>query len=428
VAVASDPRYASALAEELAEPALERFLRYVVVDTQAVDGSPSTPSSPGQLELLRQLEDELRELGAAQIRMAPGCTLLARVPPTVEGGEPLGLIAHVDTAPAVSGRGVDPCVHRRWDGGPIRLPGDPSKVLDPAGVAELAAHAGHDIVTSDGTTLLGADDKAGVAEIMTAAAYLLAHPEIPHAGLVLAFTTDEEVNRGVEDFDVDGFGARFAFTADGSTAGEIQDETFNASRVTVTIRGVSAHTGTAKGIGVNAIKLLARLVAELPADRVSPETTEGREGFVHPYTVEGSGDTVVVTFLVRSFDEDELRSLESLLEQAAARVEAAEPRASLKVERRHQYANMKPVLERHPRLLEAAEEAIRRAGLEPTRKSIRGGTDGARLTSLGLPTPNLFTGGHEFHSEREWICVQDMGAAAATLVELARVWAEPVVS
>jgi tripeptide aminopeptidase len=423
VTAVGDERYSSVLAAELAEPTLARFVRYAAVDTRSDPHSDRVPSTPGQLELLRQLVDELHALGVEDAELLDRGYVVARVPGNREA-EPLGLIAHVDTYPGVSGAGVRPQVHRSWDGSPIRLGGDPPQILDPAAMPELAGRVGDDIVTSDGTTLLGADDKAGVAEIVTAVEHLLAHPELPRPDLVLGFTTDEEIARGVSHFDVEGFGARFAFTLDGSCAGEIQDETFCASQVVVRIVGVSTHTGTAKGVFVNALKLAARFLDALPPDRLSPETTEDRDGFVHPERLEGTASAATITFIVRSFDPEELRSLEGVLERVAAAIGESEPRATVTLERKDQYTNMRPYLDRHPALLDAAREAIRAVGLDPVGTAIRGGTDGARLTELGLPTPNLFTGGHEFHGEREWLCLQEMGAATATIVELARTWVE----
>ncbi len=311
-----------------------------------------------------------------------------------------------------------------YDGGRIALPANPHLELDPAELPELARHIGHDLVTTDGTTLLGADDKAGVAEIMAAAEYLVTHPELAHGPLRIAFTPDEEVGAGTAFFDLEAFGAAAAFTIDGSTAGELQDETFSALEAVVTFTGVSMHPGFAKGHLVNAIKLAADFIASLPRYGLSPETTEEREGFVHPYTIEGHGAEVSIVMIIRDFDEERLAEHEALVRQLAAETAEQDERARVEVTVRRQYTNMKRVLDEHPALVAAAEEAIRRAGLDPHLTWIRGGTDGSRLTELGLPTPNLFDGGHEYHSEREWICVQDMGAACATIVHLAQIWAE----
>jgi tripeptide aminopeptidase len=422
VAAARDTRYASPLAEELAEPALERFLRYVRVDTQSDPDSDSAPSTEKQFDLLRLLAAELRELGL-EPELDDHGVAFATLPATTDRPmRTLGFVAHVDTSPDISGANVDPRVHRAWDGSRIDL--GRGLALDTGELPELADHVGHDIVSTDGTTLLGADDKAGVAEIMAAVAYLAAHPELEHGPIAVGFTPDEEIGRGTEHFDIERFGAEAAFTVDGSTAGEVQDETFSALEAVVRIRGVSMHPGYAKDRLVNAIKLAGRFLARLPRETLAPETTDEREGFVHPSRIEGDSGEVTLRFILRAFDEDELESHETMLRRFADEVVAEEPRASIEVSSRRQYANMKRELDRHPELLEAAQEAVRRTGLEPRNALIRGGTDGSVLTEKGLPTPNLFTGGHAAHSEREWICVQDMGAAAATLVQLAQVWQE----
>jgi tripeptide aminopeptidase len=415
--------FTSALAEELAGDVLERFLRYVRVDTQAAYRVQERPSTEKQLELSRLLVQELGELGL-DAELTNGAAVFSGLPGT-NGAPVVGLIAHVDTTPDVSGAGVSPLVHEAWDGTPIELPGDARQVLDPEQLPELAARVGHDIVTSDGTTLLGADDKAGIAEIMAAVSYLVRHPERPRAPIRVAFTVDEEVGRGAEDFDLDAFGADVAYTLDGSALGELETETFSATSVRVTIHGLSVHPGTAKGKLVNAVKLAAELVGSLPADRLSPETTENREGYVHPHRMSGGAEEAVVDFIARDHDEELLEQHVQLLRNLAERIGEREPRAHVEIERRDSYRNMRPYIEQNPRVVEAALEAIRRAGVEPRLAITRGGTDGAVLSSRGLPTPNLFTGGQEYHSVREWASVQDMGAAAATIVELAGVWAEP---
>ncbi len=423
--MAPDSRYSSPLAAELGEPALARFLRYVVIDTQSAAGSDTYPSTAKQLDLSRLLVEELKEIGLEDALLDEHGYVMATIPATVEREVPaLGLIAHVDTSPQVTGANVKPQLVTGYDGGRIALPANPHLVLDPAELPELARHVGHDLVTTDGTTLLGADDKAGVAEIMAAAEYLVAHPELPHGPLRIGFTPDEEVGAGTDFFDLEAFGAVAAFTVDGSTAGELQDETFSALEAIVTFTGVSMHPGFAKGHLVNAVKLAADFVASLPRDGLSPETTEEREGFVHPYEIEGHGGEATVVMIMRDFDEERLAEHEALVRRLAAEAAAQDERARVEVTVRRQYTNMKRVLDQHPALVTAAEEAIRRAGLDPHLTWIRGGTDGSRLTELGLPTPNLFDGGHEYHSEREWICVQDMGAACATIVHLAQIWAE----
>ena len=415
--------FTSRLAEELAGDVLERFLRYVRVDTQAAYRVPERPSTEKQLELSRLLVQELRDLGL-DAELTPGAAVFSGLPGT-NGAPVVGLIAHVDTTPDVSGADVSPIVHEAWDGAPIALPGDSRQVLDPEQLPELAARVGHDIVTSDGTTLLGADDKAGIAEIMAAVSYLARHPERTRAPLRVAFTVDEEVGRGAEDFDLEAFGADVAYTLDGSSLGELETETFSAASIRVTIRGLSVHPGTAKGKLVNAVKLAAELVASLPADRLSPETTEDREGYVHPHRISGGAEDAIVDFIARDHDDELLEQHVQLLRDLAERIGEREPRAHVEIERRDSYRNMRPYIEKNPRVVEAALEAIRRAGVQPKLAITRGGTDGAVLSSRGLPTPNLFTGGQEYHSVREWASVQDMGAAAATIVELAGVWAEP---
>jgi tripeptide aminopeptidase len=323
----------------------------------------------------------------------------------------------------VSAEGVSPIVHERYDGGVIELPHE-GVVLDPEELPLLQRKVGHDIVTTDGTTLLGADDKAGVAEIMAAVAYLKQHPELEHAPIRVCFTVDEEVAGGADHLDLERFGARYAYTLDGAELGEIEAETFNAAKVVVTIRGRSTHPGTAKGQLVNAVKLAADFVAALPRDGLSPETTEEREGFVHPHVVEGGAEETMVEFIVRDHDGAKLEEHVALIRRLAEEIREREPRAAVEITEEEQYRNMGEVIARHPEVIEAAEEAVRRIGVEPVHSIIRGGTDGARLSWRGLPTPNLFTGGSEYHSRREWASVHDMAAAAAMLVELAQVWAE----
>jgi tripeptide aminopeptidase len=417
-----DDGYLSDLARDLAGDALERFLRYVQVDTRSDPRSTEYPSTAKQLDLLRMLADECRGLGLEDVELDEHGYVTATVPATVDGDAPtIGLLAHVDTFPGVTGTGVHPQVVR-YEGGELPLPGDPAQVLTPEDMPLLSEHVGHQLVTSDGTTLLGADDKAGVAEIMAAAAYLLRHPDLPHARIRVGFTPDEEIGRGTDYFDIGRFGADVAYTLDGARRGEVEDETFSASKATVRFRGRSTHTGTAKGVLANAVKAAADFVAALPRDRLSPERTDGREGFVHPDEISGDVEETTVVLILRDFDDERLEEYGELVRRSAE--EAAAGRGvEAEVELRRQYSNMKRYIE-DPRIVEAAEEAIRRAGMEPKREIIRGGTDGARLSEKGLPCPNLSTGGHDYHSRREWICVADMGAAAATIVHLAQVWAE----
>jgi tripeptide aminopeptidase len=415
-------RFTSPLAEALAPDVLDRFLRYVRVDTQSARERERSPSTPGQLELLRMLVDELREGGLEDAALDENGYVMATLPATVDGDPPvIGLIAHVDTSPDAPGAGVEPVVHRGYDGGIIELPRD-GTVLDPATMTELRGKEGEDIVSSSGDTLLGADDKAGVAEIMAAVAYLAAHPELPRPTLRVAFTPDEEIGEGATLFDVKRFGARCAYTVDGSTLGELQDETFTGSEAIITIHGVDVHPGFATGKLVNAARLAGRLLVALPPE-LSPEATSGREGFLHPYEVTASAGKAVIRTIARDFDDGLLERHVALLRRTAEEVAATEPRARVEVEVRHQYPNMRSHLEEVPDVVEAAEAAIRKEGIEPVRTPIRGGTDGSLLSAMGLPTPNLFTGGHEYHSTREWASVQDMASASATLVRLAEVWA-----
>jgi len=419
----ADPRYPTPLAEELADDVLERFLRYVQIDTQSDDDSDTYPSTMKQRDLGELLEKELREAGLEDVELTEHSYVFATLPGSA--GPTVGLIAHMDTSSDESGTGVKPQVVRNYDGGDIVLPGDPRKVLRADDNPILAERVGHDIVTTDGTTLLGADDKAGVAEIMGAVAYLAAHPEIEHAPIRVGFTVDEEVGRGVDHFDIGEFGADVAYTLDGSELGRIDDETFSATEVRIRIEGHSVHPGTSKGKMVNAIKLAARIVERLPADSRSPETTEQRDGFVHPTRIAGTTAEAELRFIARDFDTQKLEEHEQLLRKLADEVAKEEPRATVTVTREDSYRNMKEFLDAEPAVTEAADEAARRTGIEPWREPIRGGTDGAMLSARGLPTPNIYTGAHQFHSVLEWASVQDMAASAATIVELVKLWAEP---
>jgi len=421
VSAPTDTRFSCSLAEELARDVLDRFLRYVRVDTQADLDSTTYPSTAKQLELSRLLVAELRELGLADVELTEHGYVLATVPGTVADVPTVALIAHVDTSPDAPGTGVTPVVHERWEGGPIVLPGDSTQVLDPTELEELQECVGHDLVTSDGTTLLGADDKAGVAEIMSAAAYLVADDR-PRASARLVFTVDEEVGHGTDHLELDRVAADVGYTLDGSGRGELEVETFSAYGVKVTIRGVVTHPGSAKGRMVSAVRLAADLVAALPRDRLSPETTEERQGFVHPTRIAGHVAEASVSFIVRDHDEELLERHLAALVDLVDELRVREPRARIDVRVEEQYRNMRDALEQHPDVVSTAVEAIRRVGLEPRFPIIRGGTDGARLTERGLPTPNLFTGGRHYHSVREWASVQDMAAAAATVVELVRLW------
>jgi tripeptide aminopeptidase len=411
------------LAEELVEDALERFLRYVRIDTQSAVDSDSYPSTDKQLDLLRLLRDELAGLGLADAALDEHGYVTATLASTAGRTAPtIALFAHVDTTPEVTGANVNPR-RVRYEGGEIPLAGG-GTAISPSEFPDLGEHLGHVLITTDGSTLLGADDKAGVAEIMAAAAYLAAHPEVPHGPLKVVFNPDEEVARGVIHLPVRALGAVAAYTVDGLEAGEVADECFFAAQVRMRIRGRGIHTGSAKGGLVNAIKLAAAIVERLPKDTLSPETTDGREGFVHPLAVSGDPNEVELRFNVRDFEEDLLDGHVEHLRRLAAQVAATDPRSSIEIDVHSQYRNMREALRRQPRIVENLERAIRRVGLEPHASAIRGGTDGSLLTEMGLPAPNVFTGCHGAHSEREWICVDDMGLAAATIVELARIWAE----
>lgn len=407
------------------EPVLDRFLRYVQIDTRADERSTTCPSTPGQLVLLNMLVAELRAIGIADASIDDNGYVMATVPASVDGDVPvIGVIAHVDTSPEMAGAGVRPIVHACWDGRDIALPDDASAVLRARDFPDLASQVGHDIVTASGATLLGADDKAGVAAIMAAAERLMTDPSIAHGALRIGFTPDEEIGRGADRFDVARFGATCAYTLDGGNCGELEYESFSADAMRVTFLGFNTHPGYAKGRMVNAIKAAARFVDRLPADRLSPETTEGYEGYVHPYQLDASVDRTSVRVLIRDFSTAALGDEEHLVAELAERV-ARETGTRVELEVLPSYRNMREVLDAHPAIVERAREAIRRVGLTPVEKPIRGGTDGSRLSFMGLPTPNLFAGEHNFHSRLEWTSRQDLEKAAAVIVELARVWAEP---
>jgi tripeptide aminopeptidase len=414
--------YTSELAEMLAPGLLERFQRYVRIDTQSKRDRTRSPSTPGQLELGRLLVAELTEAGIADAELDEHGYVMATLSAGSQPSPTIGVIAHVDTTPDAPGAGVEPIVHRGYDGGAIELPRLGTK-LDPETMPELRAKVGHDLVTSSGDTCLGADDKAGVAIIVTAAAYLAAHPELPRPNLRIGFTPDEEIGEGATLFDIERFGASCAYTIDGSELGEVQDETFSALEARVTVHGVEVHPGQATGKLVNALRLAAKIVAALPSETLTPETTSGREGFIHPYQLTGTAGCATLHAIIRDFDEQRLDSHVELLERTARAVVQSEPEARLEIDLRRQYRNMREYLDPVPEVTAAAEAAIRLAGIEPRRIPIRGGTDGSRLSEMGLPTPNIFTGGHEYHSVREWASLQDMAASAATVVKLAEVWA-----
>ena len=414
----SSPKYATSC--------VERFLEYVKIDTQSREDSDTYPSTPTQLDLLRRLQEELSAIGLEDVTMDEYGYVFATVPATSTKPDlpVVGLIAHVDTSPEMSGAGVKAIIHRNYDGQDIVLPDDPSAVISPADNPQLAGQVGNDVITASGTTLLGADNKAGVAEIMGAVEYLVAHPEIAHGPVRVGFTPDEEVGNGTKYFDVARFGAHCAYTVDGESLGELQMETFSADAITVTFHGCNTHPGFAKGKMVNAIKVAAEFITRLPRDGLSPETTDGYHGFVHPYVVDAGVERTSVKLLVRDFITSGLKDKEQLVEQLASDAVAAHPGSSVDFEIEENYRNMKEVLDEHPDVVDKAREAMRRAGLEPRVEPIRGGTDGSRLCFMGLPTPNIFAGEHNFHSRFEWISTYDMHKAVEVIIELCRVWEE----
>lgn len=403
----------------------ERFLRYVVLDTQSDPASPTSPSTAKQKDLGALLVRELREIGLADAHLDDHGYVYATIPATSEKPVPaICFCSHMDTSPDCSGTNVKPQIVRNYQGGDIVLPGDPSEVIRSADNPALADQIGHDIITSDGTTLLGADNKAGVAAIMDAAAFLTTHPDIPHGVIKILFTPDEEIGRGVDKVDLGKLGADFAYTIDGETAGHIEDETFSADAAILTITGVSAHPGFAKGKMEHAIKIAAAVIDALPKDTCSPETTEGKQGFLHPIGITGALESATVQFIVRDFTDDGLREKETLLDTIVKQVMVNYPRSTYRLEIKPQYRNMKQVIEKHPQIIANAEAAIRRTGLVPITGSIRGGTDGSRLSFMGLPCPNIFAGEHAFHSRTEWVSRQDMEKAMQTIVHLAMIWEE----
>ena len=418
-------QYPLTMSEAFTSTAASRFLRYVTFDTQSNDQSESYPSTAKQLVLLNSLVEELKELGVADASIDRHGYVMATIPatPGKEHVPAIGFIAHVDTSPEVSGAGVKPIVHRSYDGRDLVLPDDPAMVLREADNPELAEQRGNDIITASGLTLLGSDDKSGVAEIMAAAEYLLTHPDVAHGPVKIGFTPDEEVGRGTEYFDVDRFGARFAYTLDGPNRGELEIENFSADAMTVTFKGFNAHPGYAKGRMVSAIKLASEFVHRLPRHGLSPETTEGYEGYVHPHTIEGGVERSTVKLLLRDFAAKGLDDKARMLTDLANEVARPYPAASVEIERRESYRNMKEVLDRYPEVAEHAKAAMIRAGLKPYLRQIRGGTDGARLSFMGLPTPNLFAGEHNIHSRLEWTSVQDMDKAVEVIVQICRGWA-----
>lgn len=403
---------------------VERFLEYVKFDTQSDENSDTFPSTPGQTVFLRHLFDELKSLGLEDVNMDEHGYVFATVPSTSgkKNIPVIGFLAHVDTSPEMSGKDVKPIIHKDYQGGDLVLPDDPAAVITSDGNPHLANQIGNDIITASGTTLLGADNKAGVAEIMAAVEYLLRHPEIAHGPVRIGFTPDEEVGNGTQYFDVGRFAADCAYTMDGETLGELQVETFSADSITAAFHGFNTHPGFAKGRMINAIKLAADFINRLPGDGLSPETTEAYEGFVHPYVMEAGVECTSVKMLVRDFQTEKLEEMEQLVEKLAFETIADHPGSYVEIKTEQSYRNMKEVLDCHPDVVENACEAYRRAGLEPMIEPIRGGTDGSRLSFMGLPTPNIFAGEHNFHSRYEWISTHDMHKAVEVIIELCQVW------
>jgi tripeptide aminopeptidase len=403
----------------------ERFLRYAVIDTQSDPASPTCPSTAKQKNLGALLARELQEMGIRDAHLDEHGYVYATIPTNTDKHVPvICFCSHMDTSPDCTGKDVKPQIVRNYRGGDIVLSADPTQVIRAAEHPALDDQICNDIITTDGTTLLGADNKAGLAEIMDAAQFLIDNPQIKHGDIKILFTPDEEIGRGVDKADLKKLGADFAYTIDGETAGNIEDETFSADAATITIEGVSTHPGFAKGKMEHAIKIAAAIIDRLPKDTCSPESTEGKQGFLHPIGITGALEKATVSFIVRDFTDAGLKEKEALLEGIVQAVMKDFPRSTYRLEIKQQYRNMKQVIDRHPEIIDNAMEAIRRTGLTPVKSSIRGGTDGSRLSFMGLPCPNIFAGEHAFHSRLEWVSVQDMEKATQTIVHLAMIWEE----
>jgi tripeptide aminopeptidase len=405
--------------------AAERLMRYVQIDTQSDPLSNAHPTTEKQKDLSRLLEKELKEMGIDDAHMDEFGYVYATIPSNTDKQVPvICFCSHVDTAPDASGAGVKPILHRNYDGNDITLPDDPAQVLSKKDFPYFQKLTGHDIITASGTTLLGADDKSGVAEIMDAANFLITHPEIKHGTIRILFTPDEEVGKGTAKVDLQKLGAQFGYTLDGGEAGDLEDETFSADGVQIVIHGVITHPGYAKGKLVNALKIAADLLASLPRTELSPETTEGRQGFIHPVRVDGIAEKCTIDFIIRDFVTEGLQKKEEFLQELLDMVMEKHPGATSEFKVTEQYRNMKEVLDQHPQVVQYAREAIERAGLAVRTESIRGGTDGSRLSFMGLPCPNLFAGMQAIHSKKEFISVQDMNKAVETIVHLCQIWEE----
>ncbi|MCE6991684.1 peptidase T [Dyadobacter sp. CY323] len=405
---------------------LDRFISYVRIDTQSDPNSTSFPSTSKQRILSNQLAVELQELGISDAHVDEHGYVYATIPSnsTKSNVPVICFCSHVDTSPDVTGANVVPIVHRNWDGSDIVLPDDPTQVLRIGELHDLDQQIGNDIVTASGTTLLGADNKAGVAEIMATAEYLMQNPDIKHGDIKILFTPDEEVGRGTEQVDLVKLGADFGYTVDGEAIGTLEDETFSADGVKITIYGVSTHPGYGLGKLENALKIGADILACLPKETLSPETTEGKEGFIHPVQMEGIQEKVVLSFIIRDFTTAGLLEKETFLKRITDEVLSGYPQSTAEFVIQEQYRNMKEVLDQHPQVIENALTAMERVGLKPIQRSIRGGTDGSRLSFMGLPCPNIFAGEHAFHSKLEWVSVQDMEKAVEVIVSLCQVWEE----
>jgi len=405
--------------------ALERFLRYVQIDTESDPNGTGTPTTQKQFDLAHLLAKELTEMGASDVEVDAHCYVMATIPSTVAHTVPtVCFCSHMDTTPDVTGKDVKPQVHKNYQGGPIIIEASSGLNINETDQPYLQQQRGHSIVTASGDTLLGADDKAGVAAIMDAANYLLQHPEIPHGKIRVLFTPDEEVGAGVDMLDMDKLNADFGYTLDGGEAGYVEGETFSADGCKVTVTGISAHPGYAKGKLVNALRVASHLVSLLPQDKHCPEATQGREGFVHLVTMTGSAEEVTLNFIIRDFETAKLDEQYDVLLSACAKTQEAFPKATVQTDRYKQYRNLGEVLKLHPEVMSNAIKAIERVGIPVIESEIRGGTDGSRLSFMGLPCPNLFTGMQMIHSRKEWISERDLNLSAKTIVELAAIWAE----
>jgi tripeptide aminopeptidase len=407
------------------ESLANRFIKYAQIDTQSDPRSTTSPSTEKQKNLAKVLVEELQEMGIHDVELDEFGYVYACIPATTNKQVPvICFCSHMDTSPDCSGLDVKPIIHRNYQGQDLVLPDDPTVVLKMMEHPDLKNQIGNDIITASGTTLLGADNKAGVAEIMEAAAFLVAQPEIEHGEIKILFTPDEEIGRGVDNVNLEKLGAQYAYTVDGETCGSIEDETFSADGAMLTIYGVSAHPGFAKGKMQSAMKIAAEIISALPKDQLSPESTAHKEGFIHPVDIAGNVEETMVEFILRDFDDAKLAEHGATLESTVKAVMSNYPEASYKLCISAQYRNMKKVLEAHPQVMEYGILAIERAGLTPKRQSIRGGTDGSRLSLMGLPCPNIFAGEHAFHGKQEWVSVQDMEKSVQTIINIAMIWAE----